>query len=78
MKQNPKILSTLNIFDTLNKMCAYRKHVNSHMDILLFINISNEPQVTICTLFVVNFVFLSVTFVGISKFLKIGGNNTQM
>ena len=41
-------------------------------------NISNEPQVTMCTLFVVNFVFLSVTFVGISYFLKIGGNNTQM
>ena len=24
MKQNPKILLTLIIFDTLNKMCAYR------------------------------------------------------
>ena len=28
--------------------------------------------------FVINFVFLSVTLVGSSYFLKIGGNNTQM
>ena len=48
MKRNPKILLTLNIFDTLNKMFAYRKHIN-------ILYISNEPQVT---LFVVNFVFL--------------------
>ena len=68
MKQNPKILLTLNIFDTLNKMCAYRKHVILQIFYIpvIYINISNEPQATICTVFVVNFVFLSVTFVGIS------------
>ena len=66
MKQNPKILLTQNIFDTLNKMYAYRKHVNFTHRYFIYINISNEPQVTVCTLFVVNFVFLSVTFVGIS------------
>ena len=33
---------------------------------LPYINISNEPQVTICTLFLVNCVFLSIPFVGIS------------
>ena len=77
---NPKILLTLNIFDTLYKMCANRKHVNVTYRYFLYIymNISNEPQVTICTVFAVNYVFLSVTYVGMSLYLKIGGNNTQM
>ena len=78
MKRNPKILLTLNIFDTLYKMCEYRKHVNVTYRYFIYMNISNEPQVTICTVFAVNFVFLSVTYVGISFYLKIGGNNTQM
>ena len=34
--------------------------------VYIYIYISNEPQITMCTLFVVNFVFLSVTFVGFS------------
>ena len=63
-------------FLSINKMCAYHKYVN--FIYILYINILNEPQVTICTLFVVNFVFLSITFVRIALFLKIGGNNTQM
>ena len=74
------MLLTLNISDTLHKMWACRKHVNfTYIDILyIYINISNEQQVTICTLCVVNFIFLSVLFVGISYFLKIGVNNTEM
>ena len=77
---NPKILLTLNSFDTLYKMCAYRKHVNVtyRYFIYIYMNISNEPQVTICTVFAVNYVILSVTYVGMSLYLKIGGNNTQM
>ena len=66
MKRNPKILLTLNIFDTLYKMCAYRKHVNVTYGYFIYMNVSNEPQVTIRTVFAVNFVFLSVTYVGIS------------
>ena len=67
MKRNPKILLTLNIFDTLNKMCAYHKHGNiTHILYICIYEYSNKPQVSVCTLFVVNFVFLSVTFVGIS------------
>ena len=47
-------------------MCK-RKHVNFAKLFYININISNEPHwLQICTLFVVNFVFLSVTFVGIS------------
>ena len=76
MKQNPKILLSEH-FDTLNKMCAYHKHLDFAY-YFIYIDISKKPQVTICTLFVVNFVFFSVTFVEISYFLKIGGDNSQM
>ena len=48
-------------------MCVNRSHVNFAIDIL-YMNISNEPQVTICTLFVVDFVFLSVTLLEFLNF----------
>ena len=70
VKQYPTILLTLKrqscaIFDTWNKICAYRKHVNfAYIYIYIYIYF----KATINTLFVVNFIFLSATFVGISYF----------
>ena len=57
-------------FNTVNKICACRKHVNFTYKIS-YIYIFHINHGSKCTHFVLNFVFYSVTFVGILYFLKI-------